>query len=106
MADLRPDLAPAKKMFGAAAVVTRPGQAAVTTIVIVLSGAAAQFPEALNGLTVTEQHRAIDLTRADVPTIPTGTTITVSEGTDAGTYAVDGLIWQDGQMSRALVHRA
>lgn len=100
-ADLRPALDPFFVAFGVDATATPPGGPSTPTVVIVEKAAATVPPS--GDPSATEQRTVIHVRRDQVPSLPSGTVIVVTEGEDAGIYTLDELINDDGQIARVAV---
>lgn len=104
MGDRRPPLDAPFGAFGASATVTPAGGVAVATRVIVAE-VSEQF-RASTELTIRLHHRVIDLQRADVPSLRTGSTIVVHEGVDAGSYVVDAIAEETAEVISVIARAA
>jgi len=104
VADLRPDLGIVfGDSLGAAATITPPGGAAISTRVVVHPP---RFAEFLPGSTNPggQQIREISLRRDQVSSVKANTTIQITEGAESGkTYTVDAISGEDAEVVRVVV---
>lgn len=104
MTDRRPDLgAIFGDALGAAATVTLPGGAAISTRVVLHPP---RFIEFVPGTPNPggQQIREVSLRHGHVPTVKAGTTILVNEGAESGkTYTVDAIADEDAEVVRVVV---